>query len=134
MRMTLAIFACLVVGAYAGMIDLPEDNDPLQEFDFSACDPDSYYAVIVGASINLDSGYSEIEHVLTDTVRSVTFGYIRPDKNSNGRLIPGHYAGQYWFYVIGLPRDGSPVLPVDTLHQTVSYDILPGCGAVFRRD
>lgn len=134
MRMTLAIFACLVVGAYAGMIELPIDDDPKQEFDFSACDPDSYSAVIVGASVNLDSGYWETEYALTDTGKSETFGYIKPDTDGKGRKIPGHYEGQYWFYVIGIPRDGFPVSAADTLHQPVSYDIRPGCGAVFRRD
>ena len=136
MRMFMAIMLCFAAGVSGGIIE-ESDNDPKQEFVFSACDPDSFRAVIVGVSINLDSGYWETEHLLTDTVHSETFGYIASDIDSRGRWIPGHYQGEYWFYVIGVPFDGAPTAAEDTLHVSVAYDRRGGCGGiigVFRRD
>lgn len=119
---------------WAGMIEVTDD-DRYQYLEFSGCIPDSLDSIIIGDLIYPDSGYGYVEtaHVITDTVYYVGFGYISPDTNVNGDLIPGHYEGEYWFYVISVLPNGDHVLPEDTTHVVVDYTI-SGCGGLFHVD
>ncbi len=120
--------------AWAGMIELVDD-DPLQIMEFSTCTPDSFDHVIVGILIFPDSGgvYVETPHALTDSIHADTLGYIQPDRDVNGNFIPGRYDGEYWIYVISVLPNGYGVLPEDTSHVVVGYDITT-CGDFIRVD
>lgn len=118
--------------SWAGMIEIVDD-DPLQIMDFSACAPDSFDYVIVGIEIIAGSGYVETAHALTELIHSDTLGYIAPDRDANGDFIPGRYDGDYRVYVKSVLPNGYSVLPLDTLHVTVGYNITT-CGAFFYVD
>ena len=119
--------------AFAGMIEVTDD-DRHQYLEFSNCSPDSIDSMIVGIQINPDSGYWEIGSQLSDSVFFVEFGFIAPDRDSGNNLIPGHYAGEYWFYTIAVLPNGDHVLPEDTTHVAVDYTISIGCGGLFHVD
>ncbi len=119
---------------WADMIEVADD-DRYQYLEFSGCAPGGLDSIIIGDLIYPDSGYGYVEtaYVITDTVYYVGFGYISPDTNGNGDLIPGHYTGEYWFYVISVLPNGDHVLPEDTTHVSVDYTI-SGCGGLFHVD
>ena len=118
--------------AFAGMIEIVDD-DPLQIMDFSTCTPDSFDYVIVGIEVITGSGYVETPHALSDLIHSDTLGYIAPDRDANGDFVPGHYEGDYRVYVKSVLPNGYVVLPADTIHMAVSYDIT-SCGDFLRVD
>jgi hypothetical protein len=118
---------------WADMIEITDD-DRHQYLEFSNCSPDSIDSIIVGVQIDPDSGYWEIASQLIDTVFFVQFGFISPDRDSSDNVIPGHYAGEYWFYTISVLPNGDHVLPEDTTHVMVDYTISIGCGGLFHVD
>lgn len=120
--------------AWAGMIEIVDD-DPLQIMDFSTCSVDSFDHVIVGILIFPDSGgvYVETPHALTEEIHSDTLGYIAPDRDVNGDFISGRYDGEYWIYVKSVLPNGYSVLPEDTTHVVVGYNIT-SCGSFIRVD
>ena len=129
MRMTLAIFACLVVGAYAGMVE-KNDTNFKQELIFTTCSPDTFQSVIVGISIDLDSGFVENGYALTDTCKLYEIGVNGPLRDSKNRIIPGTYNQEYWLYVVSVLVNGDVIAAEDTLHVTSTYRV-PGCGGLF---
>ena len=96
MKMTIAIVACFIVGAYAGMIEV-NDDDQHQYLEFSNCDSNSVGSIILCVRINPDSGYWQQSYALGDTIFTVDFGHIRSDIDEYGNRIPGDYFGEYWF-------------------------------------
>ena len=118
---------------WAGMIEVTDD-DRRQYLEFSNCSPDSVDSMIVGVQIDPDSGYWENPYQLTDSVYFKSFNFITPDRDSSGNLIPGYYAGEYWFYTIAVLPNGDHVLPEDTTHVAVDYTIATGCGGLFHVD
>lgn len=120
--------------SFAGMIEIADD-DPLQIMEFSNCAPDSFDHVIVGILIFPDSGgvYVETPHALTEEIHSDTLGYIQPDRDANGDFISGRYDGEYWIYIKSVLPNGYSVLPEDTTHVVVGYNIT-SCGSFIRVD
>ncbi len=134
MRKYLAYLLILIPTlALAGMIEITDD-DPYQLLEFSNCAPDSIDSLRVAVMIDPDSGYWEMPHVLTDSIHFEVFGYIAPDRDSGDNLIPGHYAGEYWFYTISILPNGDQILSEDTTHVSVDYTIAGGCGGLFSVD
>lgn len=133
MKMTIAIIACFVVGAYAGMIEI-SDDDQHQILEFSNCSPDSIGAIIVVVQIDPDSGYWANTYALIDSIDFVTFGFIAPDRDSGDNLIPGHYVGEYWFYTITVLLNNDRIVSEDTTHVSVDYTVSSGCGGNFHVD
>lgn len=129
----LMIFAVLTTMGWADIIEFTDD-DRHQYLEFSNCSPDSIDSLIIGVQINPDSGYWEMARQLIDTVFFVHFGFIPSDRDSSGNVIPGHYAGEYWFYAIAVLPNGDHVLPEDTTHVAVDYTIASGCGGLFHVD
>jgi len=124
MKNILLIVLLFAVGSYAGMIDLLDD-DPLQVIYFDNCDStiDSTHLWVM---INPDSGFYYYGPVTNDSVRTTGFNYIAPDTDGDDNLIPGHYEGEYWYYAISY-NNNQGIIPIDTTHQFVSYDISGGC-------
>ena len=129
MKMTIAIIACFVVGAYAGMIEYA-DNDPVQYLYFAPdgglCDTNTVDSIQVWVRIDPDSGFASISAALTDSFNAFTFGYIRPDTDTLNHKIPGHYVGEYWYYTITFFYNEG-ILSPDSVHQSVDYYVLGRC-------
>lgn len=134
---TLLLILCLTAKACAGMIEYTDD-DPKQYLIFSAddgvCDTAVIDSLQLWVQINPDSGFGGRRVPMTDTIPTITFGYIRPDIDENHNLIPGHYVGEYWYHTIVFYSLGIGVLSPDTVHQSVDYYIIGGCLPVHEVD
>jgi len=131
-KIILSILA-LTTFAWAGVIEW-QDDDRSQWLTFEDCDPDSIAQIIEGFSIDLDSGFTETVHALSDTVDFTGRYGLQPDRDENGNAIPGHYHGQYWWYLKAITWAGDTIAAVDTNNVTVDYIIPGGCGGTFHVD
>lgn len=133
MRKLFLILAVVISIANAGMIDW-EDDDRVQWLTFEDCDPDSIAQVIEGFCVNLDSGFVETTHALSDSVDFTGRYGLQPDRDQNGHAIPGHYHGEYWWYLKSITFAGDTIAAMDTNHVVVDYTIPGGCGGIFHVD
>jgi len=125
-RNLLLILLSLTLSLSAGIIEY-SDDDQQQYLEFDVCD-DSTYQIKIYVSLNPDSGWTEIIHTRADTMFfPAEFHYIAPDRDEFDNLIPGHYAGEYWYYTIDVKFNGDEILSADTVHQVVDYTIGGGC-------
>lgn len=111
-----------------------QDDDRVQWLTFEDCDPDSIAQVVVGFSLDLDSGYVETMYALTDTADFRGYFTENPDRDQNGNAIPGRYEDEYWFYVNNITHEGDTIAAPDTNHVAWGYTIPQPCGGKFYVD
>ncbi len=123
----------MTVMCWADMIPW-QDDDRRQILTFENCNPDSIAQVVVGFSIDPDSGYDETVHALSDTVDFSGYFTENPDRDENGYAIPGHYEGEFWWYLNNITFEGDTIAAIDTNHIAWAYDIPTWCGGTFNVD
>lgn len=133
MKKPILIVLALTTFALAGVIEY-QDDDRTQWLTFENCNPDSIAQVIVGFSLDLDSGYAESYHALSDSIDFSGYFVGNPDRDENGYAIPGHYQGEYWTYVKSATWAGDTIAAIDTNHVAWDYIIPGGCAGVFHID
>lgn len=130
MKKVFMLVVLLTVMSSAGMIEW-QATDRVQWLTFEDCNPDSIAQVVVGFSMNLDSGYVHTMHQLTDSVDFSGRNVMNPDRDSLGHAIPGHYYGEYWWYVDCITWWGDTLWATDINHVVVDYVIPQPCGGTF---
>ncbi len=122
-----------VTVSWAGMIEW-QDDDRRQLLTFEDCDPDSIAQIVFWFSMNLDSGYASAMYFLSDTVDFEGWNLMNPDRDENGRAIPGQYHGEYWWYIDCITWEGDTLPVTDINHVVVDYTIPTPCGGIFHVD
>ena len=130
MKMLKIILGCLAVFVYTGgiqaeIIDFPDD-DRYQTIPLDCPGADS---VAVGFSFN-GNPYVEYTYQIPASIVPIQlFEFVNSDRDERGRVIPGHYEDDY-FYFADFYMDGLRVASPDTIHILVNYDIGGGCSAL----
>lgn len=127
------MIVALATFTWGGMIEW-QDDDRIQWLTFEDCNPDSIAQVVFWFSKNLDSGYVNVMCSLSDTIDFTGWNLMNPDRDENGRAIPGHYHGEYWWYLDCITWEGDTLPVTDINHVAVDYTIPTPCGGIFHVD
>lgn len=133
MKKVFMLLISMTVMSSAGMIEW-QDDDRMQFLTFEDCNPDSIAQVVFWFSQNLDSGYVSAMYSLGDTVDFTGWNLMSPDRDENGRAIPGVYHGEYWWYLDCITWEGDTLPVTDINHVVVDYTIPTPCGGIFHVD
>lgn len=127
-KITLSILILfMMVGVNAAIVN-ETDDDRKQMLVFDHCfDFDSIALML---SLDLDSGFVEFIRYPGDSVIvSEILEYIAPDRDEQDRIIPGHYQGDYYYYIDAF-SGGDRIAAEDTVNIAVDYVIPSGCSGI----